>query len=136
MQPMAGALEFVEKLHGIARLAVVSSAQTDVITGLLESVGKLNLFDTVVGGDEREYHAGRIELALERLGIEVPKKPGNIFMVDDSPERYAVAQSMNINFIGVLTGGATRGEFESSGTATYKVFKDLKSEKAFEAIMG
>jgi phosphoglycolate phosphatase len=106
------AKEAVKLAHTFATLAVVTTKTTRYSIPLLEDMGLMKYFDTIIGRQEvtnPKPHPEPILKALENLDLK-PNK--NIFMIGDTKLDLISAKEANINSVGVLCGYGTKQELE------------------------
>ena len=92
------------------RLGVVTTKFRRRIDAILAAHGLNGYFDVVVGGDDVERHKPDPEglaLAIERLGEDLDRA---LYVGDHLVDAQA-AEALGVDFVGVLTGCATRETF-------------------------
>jgi len=124
---LLNAKKAIELANKFATLGVVTTKTGKYSIEILEHLGIMNYFNTLVGIEHIQNpkpHAEPILKALSNLNID--KTKDNIFMIGDTPMDMLSAKNAGINAIGVTSGYASFKELESY---TSTIFKD-----AFEAI--
>jgi phosphoglycolate phosphatase len=104
-------LEFLKK-QGF-KLGIVSTKQRELVEPLSRELNIESFFDVVVGGKDvvnHKPHPEPILIACERLGI----KPVETLFVGDSLLDLNAAKAAGSIFVGVLTGSASREDFEKN----------------------
>lgn len=107
--------ETLNKLHGKYRLALLTSRGQKTLYRILESA-KMDesLFDLIVDKEALTTHKPDPE-ALNHLLREMKLGKEEIVYMGDSVIDAICAKNAGVTFIGVLTGGATRKDFEDVG---------------------
>jgi len=109
--------EALAELHGRFRLALLTSRGEKTLYGILEESGiRKETFEVILHKDSLHAHKPDPE-ALRHLLRVMKLKPGEAVYVGDSVVDAACAKAAGVAFVGVLTGGATRGEFEGLGVS-------------------
>jgi phosphoglycolate phosphatase len=107
---LPGAVETLRDLHAAGiRLAIVSTKLRYRIEDVLGEKNLLDLFDTVIGGDDVPAYKPDphgLLLALDRLGVAAEAA----VYVGDTIVDAQTAVRANVPFVGVLTGATTREE--------------------------
>lgn len=103
LPPLPGALEWLHRLHrqGIPQ-AVVSSAPRENIEAVLEALGVLGLFQTLVSGEEvgrGKPDPASFLLAAQRLGMP----PERCIVVEDAPAGVEAAHRAGMVCLAVAT---------------------------------
>lgn len=107
--------ETLEKLHGRYRLALLTSRGRKTLYRILESA-KIdeNVFELIADKDALTIHKPDPK-ALNHLLREMKLGKEEIVYVGDSIIDAFCAENAGVTFTGVLTGGATRKDFEDVG---------------------
>ena len=111
------------------RTAVVTNKPEDISRALLETLGLIGLFDTVVGGDSAprpKPAADPLRLAAARLGIPL----ASALMIGDAAPDLGAARAAGIPVV-LIAGGYTRIPAQELGAdAVVARFADLPGDAA------
>jgi len=122
-----GAKEAVIEASKFAILGIVTTKTAHFSVILLENMGIMQYFDTLVGREDvinPKPHPEPIIKALERLNMNINKD--NIWMIGDTPMDMISAKKANVKSIGLTCGYG----FESD----LKRDTDIIKDSAFDAI--
>ena len=104
--------ELLEALkHAGVRTAIVSTKPGDTIRRIFDHLGRLDLLDLVVGGDEVQHakpNPEGLRLALEKLGLQAEQ----VLFCGDTVIDAATAQAGRCRFCAVLNGTTGAPAFE------------------------
>jgi HAD superfamily hydrolase (TIGR01509 family) len=100
VQPMPGAIDLVEELHGTRPLAVATNSFRTILEVALDRSGLRERFDVLVAGDEVPNPKPAPDIYLEaclRLAVD----PSDAVALEDSPSGVSAAKSAGLFVIGV-----------------------------------
>ncbi len=100
VEPMPGAAELVEELHGTRPIAVATNSFRAILEVALEHSGLAGRFDVLIAGDEVPNPKPAPDIYLEacrRLEVD----PGDAVALEDSPSGVAAAKAAGLRVIGV-----------------------------------
>ncbi len=101
---LPNAVESVKLASSFARLGIVTTKTTEYTIPLLEHMGIMKYFETIIGRQEvinPKPHPEPILKCLENMDLE-PNK--NIFMIGDTKMDLIAAKEAKISSVGVLCG--------------------------------
>lgn len=123
-----GAKEAVELASSFARLGVVTTKTSRYSIDLLEHLGIMQHFVTVVGKEDVQNpkpHPEPIFLAIDRMGVK-DKKLNDIWMIGDTMMDIEAARSAGVAHVAVMTGYGDKN--------VLKMRSDCHAKDALEAI--
>ena len=100
LQPMAGALEMLNRLTGAMRLGLASSSYRDAVDGVIHGLGIANYFHTIVSGLDVERVKPAPDIFLEaarRLGVD----PAECAVLEDAEKGILAAHAAGMRSIAV-----------------------------------
>ncbi len=112
-EPVAGALQVLEKLHGKYDLFILSSRIKESVLQLLRTAGiPAALFKGIYGPQEVSYHKpdGKVFSVFLK-----DYTPDELVFVGDSVQDATAANNAGILFIGFVNGNASEEEFRERG---------------------
>lgn len=114
--PIKGIRGTLRELNKDYRLALLTSRGEKSLFQHLNAAGfDPSLFELILDRDSTKNHKPDPQ-ALMQACKELKLKPEDVMYVGDSLVDMECALRANIEFVGVLTGGTTREEFEKGGT--------------------
>ena len=121
-----GVTETLGRLRGRYRLGILTSRGSRTLYMHLDSTGIGRDFDVILDRDSLRNHKPDPK-ALYQACEELHIKPDEAVYVGDSIVDAECALKAGIRFVGVLTGGASRREFEKNGVRGGDVLENLKT---------
>jgi len=109
---LPNALEAVKLASTFATLGVVTTKTTAYSIPLLENMGIMKYFDTIIGRQEvtnPKPHPEPVLKALENLNIKPSK---DIYMIGDTKLDLIASKEAGVNSVGVLCGYGKKEELE------------------------
>jgi phosphoglycolate phosphatase len=120
------AVETIKLASTFARIAIVTTKTTEYTIPLLEYMGIMHYFETIIGRQEVQNpkpHPEPIFKCLENMNLKPTK---NIFMIGDTKLDLIAANRANISNIGVLCGYGTLSQLQQ--------YTDTICNDSFEAV--
>jgi len=121
-----GVLEALGRLKGRYKLGILTSRGGKTLFKHLESTGiGTQAFDLILHKESLRNHKPNPDAlyqACEELGI----RPSEAVYVGDARVDVQCARAAGMKFIGVLTGGATRKDFEECGVSGKDILETIK----------
>lgn len=122
-----GAAETLRRLKERYKLGIMTSRGGKTLYMHLKTTGiDQNLFDVILHRESLKSHKPNPE-ALYQACMELELKPEEVVYVGDAVLDAECAIKAGMPFIGVLTGGATRKDFEKTGVKKGRIIKTLKT---------
>lgn len=120
VKPLPGAVELVNSLFEVSKLALVTLQGTRVCDEILRKHKLLDLFETVVTREDSLDRAAQLEAALNRLGV----RPRDAFFVGDRLNDVVCAKKVGVTvaLVGKVSSDEPRPDF---------TFKELSELRAF-----
>lgn len=116
IRPIKDVTNILEKLNKSGyNLGLVSAGpKVSVVENLREANIDPKFFKVIVGGEDTKNHKPDPEPILHACNL-LDVKPENVIYVGDSLFDYRSAKNANVEFVAVLTGEVSEGEFKKNG---------------------